>query len=115
MTISALDKDASPPHELRLAALFWLAERDATRKAAGVRSLARAWLADEIKLDTVTELVSPQTIPGHPIKPELVAPRLVKRRSMITTEGRAILIHALAHIEFNAINIVYNECNDSRN
>lgn len=105
MNTSAPVYDASPPTELRLAALFWLAECDAARKADGVRLLARAWLSDEIKLDTYAALTAQQTIPGHPPKPELVAPRLVKRRSMITPEGRATLIHALAHIEFNAINL----------
>lgn len=97
--------DTSRPAELRLAALFWLAERDIARKAEGVRQLAHAWRSGEVGLDTHAALTAQQSIPGHPVKPELVAPRLVKRRSMITTEGRAILIHALAHIEFNAINL----------
>ncbi|MEY4482474.1 MAG: hypothetical protein RIQ84_1636 [Pseudomonadota bacterium] len=44
-------------------------------------------------------------IPGRPDAPILVNPGLVKRRSMVTAEGRAVLIHALAHIEFNAINL----------
>jgi uncharacterized ferritin-like protein (DUF455 family) len=103
-TLSPIN-DSSQPAELRLAALFWLAERDATRKAEGVRLLAQAWSSNEIKLDTHAALAAQQTIPGHPLKPELVAPRLVKRRSMNTPEGRAILIHALAHIELNAINL----------
>lgn len=94
-----------PPSELRIAALFWLAECDAVRKAEGVRLLAQSWLSGAIELDTHAVLTAPQPIPGHPPKPELVVPRLVKRRSMITPEGRAILIHALAHIEFNAINL----------
>lgn len=97
--------DTTQPAESRLAALFWLAESDAARKAAGVRQLAQAWLSGKVGLDTGAALTSGQPIPGHPIRPELVAPRLVKRRSMITPEGRAILIHALAHIEFNAINL----------
>ena len=105
MNTSILINDSSPPTELRLAALFWLAECDAARKAEGVRLLAQAWLATEIELDTHAALKAQQAIPGHPLKPELVAPRLVKRRSMNTPEGRAILIHALAHIEFNAINL----------
>ncbi len=112
---SSPNKVVSSPTELRLAALFWLAENDPARKAAGVRLLAGAWLSGEIGLDTDAALTARQTAPGHPAKPELVAPRLVKRRSMITSEGRAILIHALVHIEFNAIKIVYNECNNSRN
>ena len=44
-------------------------------------------------------------IPGKPVKPNLVPPLAVKRRAMHTVEGRAIAIHALAHIEFNAINL----------
>jgi uncharacterized ferritin-like protein (DUF455 family) len=102
---SALINDSAQSPELRLAALFWLAECDAARKAEGVRLLAQAWSANEIELDTHVALTVLQSIPGHPVKPDLVAPRLVKRRSMITMEGRAILIHALAHIEFNAINL----------
>ena len=44
-------------------------------------------------------------IPGRPQNPALVNPLLVKRRAMHTVEGRAIAIHALTHIEFNAINL----------
>ena len=64
-----------------------------------------AKLSDEIELDTDAILISQQPIPGRPNKPELVAPRLLKHRSMVTPEGRATLIHAMAHIEFNAINL----------
>lgn len=46
-----------------------------------------------------------KTIPGRPEKPELVAPLNLPKRSMRIVEGRAALIHALAHIEFNAINL----------
>lgn len=46
-----------------------------------------------------------QGIPGRPTKPDIVDPRQVKQRSMHTVEGRAALLHALAHIEFNAINL----------
>ncbi len=99
-----INNTAQPP-ELRLAALFWLGERDAARKAAGVRLLARTWMSGETGLDTQAALSTQQPMPGIPDKPELVSPLSVKRRSMITQEGRAILIHALAHIEFNAINL----------
>jgi uncharacterized ferritin-like protein (DUF455 family) len=102
---SRLACNSSQPSELRSAALVWLAECHGARKAEGVRSLARAWSSDEIKLDAVASLTPQQTIPGHPPRPELVPPRSVKRRAMNTPEGRAILIHALAHIEFNAINL----------
>lgn len=45
------------------------------------------------------------TIPGRPQRPELVEPDRLNKRSPNTPTGRAGLIHALAHIEFNAINL----------
>lgn len=42
---------------------------------------------------------------GRPGRPRLVAPRELPRRGLGTPEGRAALIHAVAHIEFNAINL----------
>jgi uncharacterized ferritin-like protein (DUF455 family) len=44
-------------------------------------------------------------IPGRPARPLLVAPRQLRQRKLNSPEGRAILVHALAHIEFNAINL----------
>jgi uncharacterized ferritin-like protein (DUF455 family) len=43
--------------------------------------------------------------PGRPARPELVAPRQLAKRTLTNAEGRAALIHAVAHIEFNAINL----------
>jgi len=42
--------------ELREAALCWLAETDAVRKAAGVRLLALNWLSGEVDLDEAATL-----------------------------------------------------------
>ncbi|MBA4286594.1 MAG: DUF455 domain-containing protein [Xanthomonadaceae bacterium] len=44
-------------------------------------------------------------VPGRPDKPELIRPRDVPTRGLGTVAGRAALIHAVAHIEFNAINL----------
>lgn len=48
---------------------------------------------------------APVDQPGRPEKPLLVAPQEVPRRRADTLPGRAALVHALAHIEFNAINL----------
>jgi uncharacterized ferritin-like protein (DUF455 family) len=56
-------------------------------------------------IDTQQQFAIPDGIPGRPAKPELIPPGQVGRRSMQTLEGRRILIHALAHIEMNAINL----------
>jgi uncharacterized ferritin-like protein (DUF455 family) len=93
------------PKELRQAALHWLTVEDPAKKAAGTRRLAADWAAGKLSLDLSASIQPQAVIPGRPDKPELVAPRLVKRRSLQTAEGRAALIHALAHIEFNAINL----------
>lgn len=93
------------PSELRGAALYWLAEREPLAKAQGVRALMSRWEQGETSLDPDLALASSADIPGKPERPILVSPLSVKRRSMRTEEGRAILIHALAHIEFNAINL----------
>ena len=73
--------------ELRAAALFWLSERDATRKAEGVRRLADDWRMGRVTLDSQMALDAPTGIPGHPDQPELVPPLAVKRRTMVTAEG----------------------------
>jgi uncharacterized ferritin-like protein (DUF455 family) len=87
--------------ELRAGALDCLLERDPARKTAAVAALA----AGGSVADPAASLVMAGVIPGRPDQPQLVAPRLVGRRSMVTVEGRAMLIHALAHIEFNAMNL----------
>ena len=56
-------------------------------------------------IDSTAVLIPPDTVPGRPAKPELVPPFNVKQRSPRSAQGLAALIHALAHIEFNAINL----------
>lgn len=93
------------PSELRSAALQLLCETDPQRKAEQTRALHSLWLSRLIDVDASASLSADARIPGRPDTPELVPPRLVGRRAMNTVEGRAALIHALAHIEFNAINL----------
>jgi uncharacterized ferritin-like protein (DUF455 family) len=49
--------------------------------------------------------VAPIGVAGHPAKPDLVDPSQVRRRRLGSNEGRAALVHAITHIEFNAINL----------
>jgi len=52
------------------------------------------------------ELAPPTTpLPGRPERPALIPPMEVPHRSPFTPEGLAALLHAVAHIEFNAINL----------
>lgn len=45
------------------------------------------------------------SLPGRPAHPRLVPPAQLAQRSPGTAEGLAALVHAIAHIEFNAINL----------
>lgn len=47
----------------------------------------------------------PGRVPGRPERPIRVAPSAVPNRGIGSVQGRAALVHAVAHIEFNAINL----------
>ncbi len=49
--------------------------------------------------------VAPIGVAGRPDKPVLVEPSKVRRRRLGSEAGRAALVHAITHIEFNAINL----------
>jgi len=55
------------------------------------------------------------TTPGLPKNLNLVAPRELKRRGIKSQTGRNILMHAIAHIEFNAINLALDAAYRFRN
>lgn len=56
-------------------------------------------------LDISAEISETPSLPGRPPKPTMTAPNQAQHRSMATLEGRAALIHSLAHIELNAVNL----------
>lgn len=76
-----------------------------------VRLTERTWqavLRDELTLDTDAPPPEPMRAPGRPDRPQLVPPRDLPKRSLGSPEGRAALVHAVAHIEFNAINLAWD-------
>lgn len=63
-------------------------------------------LPSDASLDCHRVLTPPSaSLPGRPAQPVLVAPDALPKRGMRIVHGRATLLHALAHIEFNAINL----------
>ena len=77
---------------------------DPSTKCALTQSLQQAALADELQWDMDAPCLDFARA-GQPDKPLLVDPKQVKPRKMATSEGYAALLHAVAHIEFNAINL----------
>ena len=77
-------------------------------KVRHTRELALQWREGQLAWGTDEPLVEPIPEPGLPEQLKLVMPRELPRRKPSTPEGRAILIHALTHIEFNAINLAWD-------
>lgn len=89
---------------LRGLAIRALATADLDAKRATTLDAGERWFARSLGLASPLDPALP-TRPGRPAKPDLVAPRFVPRRSVHTAEGRVAMIHALAHIELNAIDL----------
>jgi len=92
--------------------LFDAAERclacdEVAAKLALTHAAARAFERGEL---AVADTSPPMPIgaPGRPPLPNLVSPRRLAQRGMGSSEGRAALVHAVAHIEFNAINLAWD-------
>lgn len=86
----------------RAAARAALLERDIEAKLAGAARLWEQCQAGELALDADC---IPTDMAGRPERPELLPPQAMPRRQLNGRENHAALIHALAHIEFNAINL----------
>ena len=107
MTAEGADQDVG----LFAMALACLRERDPDHKVELTRRAAANWRAGWLSLGDPMPLEDLEE-PGRPERPELVPPRALAKRSAKGThgggKGRAALIHAVAHIEFNAINLAWD-------
>ena len=94
---------------LRAQALAALCLPCPTRKCEAVQVLFASHAAGNTYLDAAEVLQSmPEqaaSMPGRPSAPLLVHPSSVPQRSPHTPDGLAALVHAICHIEFNAINL----------
>lgn len=82
-----------------------LLECEPVRKCSAAQALQAEWDVGLVGPDAADAPIESVAEPGRPERPVLVSPRLVERRKVSTAAGRAALIHALAHIEFNAVNL----------
>ena len=86
------------------AALCCIKIEDPFEKASAAKTLYKQWCGDELD---ARSLNAPERIlnPGRPERPCLVDPRQVPKRGFKSRRGLVKLAHAIAHIEFNAINL----------
>ncbi len=99
---------------LRHQALTVLLMPEPMAKAEAARQLhaslaacpSHAVLTDAQRQESIRPSEAQQAaMPGRPARPALVTAKQVPSRSPFTLEGRAALLHAICHIEFNAINL----------
>ena len=96
------------PVELRKQALAVLCLSDLDEKISQTLALRPDKASTTpVTLDTEALLDPPSdiTLPARPARPEWVLHTQVARRSPKTLSGRASLIHSIAHIEYNAVNL----------
>ncbi|MBC7610939.1 MAG: ferritin-like domain-containing protein [Polaromonas sp.] len=95
---------ASPDsRELRQQALAALLEPNCDTKVSLAQYLRAHAATLSIAVDD--QLQAPDDLPGSPPRPELRSHLDVPKRSPFTAKGLAALLHAVTHIEFNAINL----------
>jgi uncharacterized ferritin-like protein (DUF455 family) len=84
---------------------------DATDPGEKVRLSFETWsalCAGTLIADPASPAPFPIGLPGRPERPRLVPARELAQRGLGTAEGRAALVHAIAHIEFNAIDLAWD-------
>lgn len=94
------------PHieSLRGGATAAIIAADLDLKTALAQETARRWFARTLSMRSPRDPALPLR-PGRPEKPELIPPKHMKKRSLHTLKGRIALLHALAHIELNAVDL----------
>jgi len=111
--VSALTPPARPETtaaipSLAAGARAVVAEADLDRKLARAFAVAARWRAGGLSLVRPTLDPKVPDRPGRPERPELLPPRAMPRRSLTGTAAKAAQIHAIAHIELNAVDLAFD-------
>jgi len=96
--------DSQPILSLRDGAARAIMAEDLDLKTTLAQSVANRWHERRLSLRSPIDKRAPIR-PGRPAKPDLVPPTQVARRSLHTPHGRIALLHAIAHIELNAVDL----------
>lgn len=98
----------TPTSDLFAAAQRCLVVSDPEQKFALTRKAAADYRVGILHAQASDVSVEAISSPGRPERPQLIEPRNLAQRGLGTSEGRAALVHAIAHIEFNAINLAWD-------
>lgn len=100
--------DVETPATLVAGARQIVAASDTKLKTALAFKTARAWFKRELALGSLSLDGPMPDRPGRPEKPVLLAPRDMPKRKMVKNDGKIALIHSLAHIELNAVDLTWD-------
>lgn len=81
---------------------------DLAEKVALAKDCAAQWFGRTLALPRSSLPMPMPEQPGRPPQPELLPPRLMPRRSTVGAKGRFALMHSLAHIELNAVDMTWD-------
>lgn len=93
---------------LYAAAADCLATADPTAKCAKTRAYAAAFFAGALRAEPDAPPPAPIRFPGRPERPRLVHPKHLPKRGLGSPAGRAAFLHAVAHIELNAVDLAWD-------
>ncbi len=96
------------PGSLVLAARQIVAAADLAEKIACAKATAQAWEERRLSLGRASADLPMPERPGRPARPLLLPPRSMPKRSTSGLKGRIALLHALAHIELNAVDMTWD-------
>lgn len=93
------------PETLCDAACRILNEPSPSVKVTLTRTFADGWLSGQI-----SEIGDqpPPALPARPVRPELKHPHDMPKRNSRGTSGKRVFLHAIAHIELNAIDLAWD-------
>ncbi|MFN3963867.1 MAG: ferritin-like domain-containing protein [Silanimonas lenta] len=94
--------------ELYAAAAECLAAADPQEKCAKTRAYAAAFFEGRLPIDPEAPPPAPIRFPGRPERPRLVHPKYLPKRGLGSLAGRAAFLHAIAHIELNAVDLAWD-------
>lgn len=92
---------------LERAAIQIVEQSNLDQKVDLAHKVAKQWFSRTLSLTSGVQPTLP-TRPGRPSKPVLLSPREMPKRSISGEKGRIALVHSLAHIELNAIDLAWD-------
>ncbi len=96
------------PTSLRAAARAIVLAADPTEKVRLAQVTAAAWRERRLSIGAMSTAEPMPNRPGRPEKPDLLSPRAMPRRSTQGLRGRIALLHSMAHIELNAVDMTWD-------